>query len=97
MCTEDIVFLPQGSEPVVGPDAIRAWGDEQPPIKTMTWSVDQLEQEGDMAWLRGPVSQTLDVEGEEEEFDGKFSDVLKRGDDGQWRFAMIMWSSNHEE
>ena len=93
MCTSDIVFMPPGEAPVSGA-AARAWLEAFPPIKRMSWEVTSLEAAEDQAFLRGPVRQTLEIEGVDEVFDGKFCDLMRREEDGAWRFAVIMWSSN---
>jgi ketosteroid isomerase-like protein len=93
MCTDDIVFMPPGAPPVSG-DAVRPWLDEFPTIKAMSWEVTSLEGAEDLAFLRGPVRQTLEVDGEIQEVDGKYCDLMRRGDDGRWRFAVIIWSDN---
>ncbi len=62
----------------------------------MSWAVTEVEEDGDTAWVRGPVAQTLEIDGQDEHFDGKFVDVMKRGPDGSWRFSLIIWNSNQE-
>ena len=95
MCTEDMVFMPPGAPPVSG-EAIRPWLDALPVIRAMDWSIDDLKESGDIAYLRGPVRQTFEIEGQTEEFDGKYCDVMVRGTDGQWRFSLIIWNTNAE-
>jgi len=94
MCTKDIVFMPQGMPPVSG-DALRPWLDTFPTITAMTWDVDSLEASDDIAFLHGPVRQTLQMKEGVHESDGKFCDLMRREADGKWRFAVIMWSENH--
>ena len=93
MCTSDIVFMPPGEAPVSGA-AVRAWLEAFPPIKRMSWEVTSLEAAEDQAFLRGPVRQTVVVEGVDEPFEGKYCDLMRREEDGAWRFAVIMWNSN---
>ena len=93
MCTDDIVFMSPGEAPVTG-DAVRPWLDSSPIMKSMWWEVSDTEESGDLAVARGPVKETLEIEGEEVLFDGKYCDVLRRGADGTWRLSMVMWSPN---
>jgi ketosteroid isomerase-like protein len=93
MCTADMVFMPPGGHSVAGP-AIRPWLDEFPTVKSMSWDVDDVQEEGALAVARGSVRQTFEVDGEEVLFVGKYCDVLRRGDDGRWRFSEIIWNAN---
>jgi len=94
MCTKDIVFMPQGMPPVSG-DEVRPWLESFPTITAMSWDVERLEASDDIAFLNGPLRQTLEMEEGTHQSDGKFCDLMRREADGQWRFAVIMWSENH--
>lgn len=94
MCTDDVVFMPHG-EPQVEGDAVRPWLDAFPEIKAMTWSIEHLEAAGDLAVLRGPVKQTLVIDGEAQQVDAKFCDLARREGDGRWRIATVIWNANH--
>lgn len=93
MCTSDVVFMPSGEPPQTGP-ALRPWLEAFPEITQMSWDVSSLEAEGSLAFLRGPVKQTLRTDGEEVVVDGKFADLMRKERDGKWRFAVIAWSPN---
>ena len=93
MCTEDIVFMPPGS-PAVSGAAIRPWLDSFPNVTAMSWDVEDLDSNGDLAFARGPVRQTFEIDGDVVELDGKYCDVLRRSSDGNWRFALIIWNPN---
>ncbi len=95
MCTDDVVFIPPGAAQVTG-EEVRPWLDSFPVIRAMEWSVGDLEENGDVAHLRGPLRQTFEIDGQPEEFEGKYCDVMKKGSDGQWRFSLIMWNANTE-
>jgi ketosteroid isomerase-like protein len=92
-CTDDVTFAPP-NEPLVEGPAARPWLEGFPTIVTMGWGIDHLEETGDQAWLRGWVRMTFDVSGQAVNFDGKYTDVARRGTDGTWRIAHVMWSSN---
>ena len=93
LCNEDMVFMPTGAPPVMG-DALRPWLEAFPPIKSIWWDIDRLEFDGDLAYLFGPVKETLVIDGQDEVFDGKYCDILKRGGDGKWRISVVIWNSN---
>jgi ketosteroid isomerase-like protein len=93
MCTDDIVFMPHGSPPVTGED-VRPWLDGFPTIKAMSWDVARAEEAGDLAFVRGSVRQTLEIDGEVVEMDGKYCDLFRREEDRVWRFAVIIWNQN---
>lgn len=93
MCTEDIVFMPPGDSLVTGA-GVRPWLESFPVVKDMSWRIDRMEDMGDVALLRGPVRQILEIDGRDEEFDGKYFDVMRRTPDGTWRFDLIIWNRN---
>ena len=95
MCTDDVVFMPPGAAEVTG-EEVRPWLDSFPVIRAMEWSVGDLEENGDVAHLRGPLRQTVEIDGQPEEFEGKYCDVMKKGSDGQWRFSLIIWNASTE-
>jgi ketosteroid isomerase-like protein len=93
LCTDDVMFMPPGGPAVQG-DAVRPWLDAFPVMKTFEWSIDHVDTDGDLAVIRGPVAETLVIDGEDVHIDAKYVDVLRRGGDGRWRFAAIIWNSN---
>lgn len=93
MCTEDIMFMPHGEPPVTGDD-VMPWLDSFPTVKAMSWDVASLEAAGDIAFVRGSVQQTLEMDDGDYEVDGKYCDLVRRESDGQWRFAVIIWNEN---
>lgn len=93
MCTEDVVFMPPG-EPAVEGSAVRPWLEEFPTIKSMTWDIDHLEGEGDLAVLRGWTHMVMEESAEEIEFRGKYTDLCRCQADGSWRCALVIWNSD---
>ena len=92
-CTDDVAFSPPNGALAEG-KAVRPFLEGFPSIATMGWGVDHIEEAGDLAWLRGWVRMTLDVSGQTVDFNGKYTDIARRGADGTWRMAHVMWSSN---
>jgi len=93
MCTDDIVFLPPGESPVEGA-GVRAWLDNFPVIKAMSLDIDRIEGAGHLAGVRGLVRMTLEVSGQQLEFDGKYTDLFRKQPNGRWFYALVMWNSN---
>ena len=93
MCTDDIVFQPPNEPSVAGRD-VRRWLDNFPVIKAMAWHIDNVEGVGHLACASGWVKMTLEMDGQQLVFDGKYTDVFRRQPDGTWRFALVIWNSN---
>ncbi len=93
MCTDDMVFMPPDGLPVQG-EAVRPWIEAFPTVKSMWWNIEDIHGQGDLACIRGSVKETLVVDGVEVLIDGKYCDVVRKGADGKWRFALVMWNSN---
>jgi ketosteroid isomerase-like protein len=93
MCTDDFVFMPPEGLPVQG-EAVRPWVEAFPTIKSVWWNIEDLHGHGDLGCIRGFAKDTLDVDGVEVLTDLKYCDVVRKGDDGKWRFAIIIWNSN---
>ena len=93
MCTEDCVFLPPG-EPAVPPEGLRAFFEAYPVITEMKWDIDHIEGHEDVATLRGWFDITAQTEEGEGTERGKFVDILRKEDDGRWRFSCIIWNTN---
>jgi ketosteroid isomerase-like protein len=93
MCTADIVFMPHGLPPVSG-DGVRPWLDSFPAVTAMSFDVESVEASEGIAFVRGGVQQTLQMEEGVHEVDGKYCDLMRREADGQWRFAVIIWNEN---
>jgi uncharacterized protein (TIGR02246 family) len=93
LCTDDMVFMPPGEQPVSG-EGLRPWCDAFPTMKSIDWEIEHAEMAGDLAVLRGPVTLVLEKDGETINFNGKYCDVLRRGEDGTWRFACIIWNES---
>ena len=93
MCTGDVVFMPPGAPQVSGAE-VRPWLDSFPEIKAMAWDIDDVQEAGDQAFVRGWVKQTLEIDGETVAIDAKYCDLFRREADGHWRFAAVIWNTN---
>ncbi len=93
MCTDDMVFLPPDGSPIQG-DAVRPYLEAFPTIKSMWWDIEDIHGEYGLAGVWGSVKETVVIDGADVLIDGKYCDVLRKGADGKWRFAVIIWNSN---
>ena len=92
LCTEDFVISGPGGPKVTG-DAVRAWLDDYPIIKSMDFDFDRIEVSGDLAVANGSGTSVLEVDGQEatETFD--FTDVFRRDLDGIFRYSTVTFNT----
>jgi uncharacterized protein (TIGR02246 family) len=94
--TEDGALLPPNGEAVRGRAAIRAFFDGFPRFTNL--SVREIEADGcgDVAWVWGTYTMQVVVPGADGPVRerGKYLEVWRRGDDGVWRIARDMFSSD---
>lgn len=95
----DAVLLPQGRAPIQGEDAIRAfWWPPAGPATRVTRcvsSIDDLQVDGDLAYVRGVADLTFtweqDGETVEQTSKSAYLMTLRRDDSGAWRITNRMW------
>jgi ketosteroid isomerase-like protein len=93
MCTEDVVFAPPG-EPMVPPGTTKAWLNAFPVMKQFDFTFDRIDTGGDLATAVGRGLLTIEIEGKDVPMPFKFTDVFRRGSDGVWRYAHVIWNMN---
>ena len=93
MCTDDIVFAPPG-EPMVPAGGTRAWLEAFPVMKQFNFAFERIEADGDLATGVGSGSFTIEINGQDVAMPFKFADVFRRGRDGTWRYAHVIWNLN---
>ena len=93
MCTDDVVFAPPGESQVSG-SKIRPWLEAFPVMKAFDFTFDRVDVSGDLATATGTGTWTLDVNGQDVSASFKFADVFRRGSDGSWRYAHVIWNSD---
>ena len=99
---EDAVLMPAGVEPLVGDSAIRSywWPNDgsETTVKSYEITVDEVEGDGDLAYLRGRGS----LEFRYRDAAGTVSDltseavhlsVAERGQEGRWLISRRAWSA----
>lgn len=94
----DAVLLPQGSAPVQGTEAIRAfwWPANGPTTRVTRYasSIDDLKADGDLAYVRGVAELTFtwEQDGETAEQTSKSAYLMTlRRVGGDWQITNRMW------
>jgi uncharacterized protein (TIGR02246 family) len=96
---DDGVLLPPDEPPASGKEAIRAWYERAAApfvVQPSTFSVEALHVMGGWAVYRFSIAgqRTPRAGGDPQPFAAKYLDVLRRGEDGAWRFVYRMWNAN---
>jgi uncharacterized protein (TIGR02246 family) len=99
--TDDCVWLMQGSPALVGKEQIRPVVEATyfgPVTVQLDWEFEELEMLGDRAIGWGWFDQTLTPKegGEPVNIVGKFLDVFRRNNDGEWQLACISFNADHD-
>lgn len=96
----DAAIMPPTSPPVVGRQAIQEWRSSQAEaaFRVLPESAvqDDIRIEGAAAFVRTTVRgrRVPRAGGEEEPFEEKYLDLLRRTPEGGWEFVARMWNSN---
>ena len=99
--SDDCVFLAPGAPALNGKEAIRVWARETmfgPFHIELEYDFEELEFAGPSATAWGRFQQTLDPKagGERLQVEGKFLDVFKRNETGEWKLTRCAYSADHE-
>lgn len=95
--TEDALGLPDGQAPVFGRESLYAGMKQNQENYMLSWEPQRAEvaSSEDMGWTWGTyVLTTTDDDGIKQEHHGKYLNIWKRQDDGQWKVAVDMGNSN---
>ncbi len=93
--TEDAVLMPPNGPAVQGPAAIEAFFAAFPPFSGLTLNPVQIDGRGDLAFVRGTYSMTLEIEGMEPTPDtGKYIEIRRRQTDGSWLITADIFNSD---
>lgn len=90
---EDGAIMPPNQPAVQGRAAIRDFVAAFPPLSAFSIVNQTIDGRGDLAYVRGTYSMTLDMAGNPTDR-GKFVEIRRKGPDGVWRFAVDMFSSD---
>jgi ketosteroid isomerase-like protein len=91
MCTSDVVFAPPG-EPSVSGNKVRPWLEAFPVMKEFNFGFDRIDVSRDLATGVGHGAWTLDINGQDVSATFKFADVFRRGPQGTWCYAHVIWN-----
>ena len=93
--TEDVVMMPPGSPLVQGRAALKEWFGAFPPVSAMEIGVHHVGGTGDLAYVLGWYTMTIEMEGADPINDrGKFIEVRKKQADGSWPLAADIFNSD---
>ena len=91
-CADDAVFLQPGGPKMEGRSAVRAWMDEFPITKEVTWTVEAVDGDGDFGFSRGHGPMVLEIEGKVVPFTLKWLSVFRKQSDGSWKLKNLCWN-----
>ena len=91
--TEDAVFLPPNEPAVTGREAIKTWLTAFPRVSAATFTTDEIDGVGDLAYVRGRYVMTLDLDASPVD-SGKYVEIRKRQSDGTWRLVADIFNSS---
>lgn len=89
--SDDVQYHPPGSPPLVGPDAIRKWGESGAKIEAIEFENVQVWGAGVYAF--GTSTMKITTQGSPEDV-GKQLVVLRRAGVGKWEVVAVSWNSN---
>ena len=94
--TEDAVVMPPGHPTVRGRDAIQKWIAGFPRATRFDNEIEQIDGRGDLAYVRGRYSMTLQPQGAPTPVEdaGKYVEIRKRQPDGSWPVANDIFNSD---
>ena len=97
--TDDAIRMPPNEPSIVGTAALRSHFQAlfEQADSTVTILLDETEVAGEWAYSRG--TYTLEVrpkgEGEPEQDNGKWLNILQRQTDGSWKISCNIWNSDN--
>ena len=92
---EDATVLASNMPPVQGRAAIQAMLSSFPPMSEFRTDIVDLDGRGDLAYVRGNYTLTVNPPGAPAMTDkGKYVEVWKKGADGMWKVNYDSWSSD---
>ena len=92
--TEDAVLMPPNAPAAMGRDAIQETMASFPPITAFSIVADDIQGVGDLAYVRGTFSITLQAGDNVIEDHGKYLEIRRRQADGSWPITVDIWNSD---
>ena len=93
--TPDAIVFPPNAEAVTGRENIVSFFESFPTITEMQFNMVEIGGAGDMAYVYGRYSLTMDTGGEKPVQDvGKYIEIWKRQPDGAWKVSRDIFNSD---
>jgi ketosteroid isomerase-like protein len=94
--TDDAIFMPPNEAVIQGRANIQAWMEAFPPITHFDLEIEEMDGRGDLAFVRGTLTMTLEPEGAAEPIQdtGKYVEIRRRQADGSWLMAVDIFNSD---
>ena len=93
--TDDGLLMPQNMPNIQGHAALMEILESYDEVTEHIINFEEIEGYGDIAYVRGSWAEEFKLKGIEEPIKdkGKLLGILRKQDDGSWRIAVWMWSS----
>ena len=94
--TDDPIVMPPNSPALHGKEVIKRWMTAFPRVTEAWFTGDEIVGAGDLAFVRGRYSFTLQIQGAPGPIEdhGKFIEIRKRQADGSWPIFREMFNSD---
>jgi ketosteroid isomerase-like protein len=93
--TQDAVLMPPNEPAIQGRPALIAYFEQFPKVTAMDLRPLEVGGSGDVAYLRGSFTMSLEIPGVGAVNDaGKYLEIRRRGSDGVWRIASDIFNSD---
>lgn len=93
---QDASLNPPNAPAVNGRAAIQAWFEAFPPLTAFSLSEAQVDGRGDLAYVLGAYSMTLDIPDAPSPVvdSGKYIEIRRRQPDGKWLISVDIFNSD---
>lgn len=94
--TQDAALMPPGGPAVKGRSAVVASLAVLPKTTELNLTLDEIDGRGDLAYVRGSYSMTVEIPGSSEPVKdkGKFLEIRRKQPDGRWLIAVDIFNSD---
>ncbi|MGH9323091.1 MAG: YybH family protein [Vicinamibacteria bacterium] len=94
--TEDAIVMPPGAPAAQGRAAIEAFLVAFPKVTEMDLALEEIEGRGDLAFVRGTYTMTLEIPGAPGPMTdkGKYLEIRRKQADGSWLLGRDIFNSN---
>jgi uncharacterized protein (TIGR02246 family) len=92
---DDAGLMPPNGQVVTGRDAIQKWMTAFPPMSDFRVEVVDVDGRGDLAYVRGNYSLTIQAPGAPPTPDhGKYLEIWRKQSDGSWKIKWDIFNSD---